>query len=104
MTVTGAPVPMSLPMPAPRVAALLDPPTVRVLPPLISVPRVSTPRSAERSKRSALMIAVDVVGHAGSMVTLAAALVVGAAVGGTADGVAPTGNAATLSHATLSGR
>jgi len=97
MTVSGAvpvPVPMSLPMPAPRVAALLDAPTMRI----------AAGRSASRSRRSALTVAVDVVGRAGSIVTLAAALVVGGAVGGLADGTTPSGTAGAISHTTLGDR
>ena len=84
---------MSLPMPAPRLAALLDAPTMRI-----------AARSTVRSRRSALTVAVDVVGRAGSIVTLAAALVVGGAVGGLADGVSPTGTADAIGHATLGDR
>lgn len=80
MSVTGAaPVPMSLPVPA-TPPALLDGPTVRIR---------SLRAEAQRRSRSAIV--VDVVGRAGSVVTLAATLVVACAVGALADGVSPDG-------------
>ncbi|NMI00956.1 hypothetical protein [Pseudonocardia acidicola] len=57
--------------------------------------RVATPR------RARLGTAIDIVGRLGSLVTLAALLVVAGAIGGLADGTPLTGAAGALQTATL---
>jgi hypothetical protein len=65
----------------------------------------SPPATAGRHRRSArgpLVVVVDAVGRLGSLVTLAALLVVAGAVGGLADGMPATDG--TVTTATLGGR
>lgn len=89
MRAVAVPVPMSLPMPM-LDRPMLDGPTERLV----------LARAASRPRRTGWGIAVDYVGRVGSLVTLAAALVVAGAVGGLADGVPPTGSAGATAHAT----
>jgi len=60
---------------------------------------VATGRGAARSARPAEL--VRLAARAGSVVTLAAMLVMAAAAAGLSDGVAPTGDAAKVATATL---